>query len=121
MRKTGFSSLGTLVKSTYSIGVTPYPLHKLVPEGVADSIAASIMDMDRRIRGFADNGALLTGVESRTSSPLRIVRGDGFSSVSASNLYPCGEGAGYAGGITSAAADGIRVAEAIIRKYKTIE
>ncbi|MBP5193783.1 MAG: hypothetical protein J6126_03555, partial [Clostridia bacterium] len=118
VRKRGFSSLGTSVRPTYSRGVCPYPLHTLLPEGVADSIRLAITDMDRRLRGFADGGAILTGVESRTSSPVRILRGENFASVSAENLYPCGEGAGYAGGITSAAADGIRVAEAIISKYR---
>jgi uncharacterized FAD-dependent dehydrogenase len=121
VRNSGFSSLGTLVKPTYARGVQPYPLHILLPEGVSDAIKNAITDMDRRLKGFADNGALLTGVESRTSSPVRIVRGEDFSSVSASNLYPCGEGAGYAGGITSAAADGIRVAEAIIKKYRSAD
>ena len=72
--------------------------------------------MDRRIRGFADDDALLSGVESRTSSPVRIVRNEEFTS-SFSWIYPCGEGAGYAGGITSAAMDGMKVAEAVIRKY----
>ena len=113
-------SLGTLVKPTYPRGVVPYPLHTLLPEGVADGIRLAITDMDRRLKGFADGNAILTGVESRTSSPVRIVRGGNFASLSAENLYPCGEGAGYAGGITSAAADGIRVAEAIISKYRRV-
>ena len=117
VRKRGFSDLGTLVAPSYSRGVTPYPLHTLLPAPVSEAIAFAITDMDRRLRGFAEKDALLTGVESRTSSPLRIVRGEKLSSPSAENLYPCGEGAGYAGGITSAAADGIRVAEAIISKY----
>ena len=64
--------------------------------------------------GFADPLALLAGVESRTSSPVRLERGADCQSVSHRGLYPCGEGAGYAGGITSAAADGLRVAEAIL-------
>ena len=120
-RKTGVNSTGTLVKPTYARGVTPYPLYGLLPEKLSLAIAAGIADMDGRLKGFADGGALLSGVESRTSSPVRIVRGENFASVSAENLYPCGEGAGYAGGITSAAADGIRVAEAIIKKYKTAD
>ncbi len=118
VRKRGFSSLGDWVKPTYARGVTPYPLYKILPEGVAEAITLAVADMGRRIRGFDNENALFTGVESRTSSPVRIVRGENFSSVSAENLYPCGEGAGYAGGITSAAADGIRVAEAIIKKYQ---
>ena len=121
VRKRGFSSLGGLVRPTYPLGVNPYPLHTLLPDGVSDAISLAILDMDKRLKGFAEGEAVLTGVESRTSSPLRIIRGEGFASVSASNLYPCGEGAGYAGGITSAAADGIRVAEAIIKKYKSVD
>ena len=70
--------------------------------------------MSKKIKGFAENGALFTGVESRTSSPLRILRGENLQSVNTIGLYPAGEGAGYAGGITSAAADGIKVANAII-------
>ena len=72
--------------------------------------------MSKRIKGFAENGALFTGVESRTSSPLRILRGEDMQSINMRGLYPAGEGAGYAGGITSAAADGIKVATAIINQ-----
>ena len=67
----------------------------------------------------ADNDALLSGVESRTSSPVRIERDENFVCASCDWIYPCGEGAGYAGGITSAAMDGMKVAEAIIQKYKS--
>ena len=73
--------------------------------------------MDHKIHGFAREDALLSGVESRTSSPVRIIRNEDFESPAASGLYPCGEGAGYAGGITSAAMDGIKTAEALIQKY----
>lgn len=117
LRKRGFSSLGTEVTPTYPLGVTPYPLHKLLPESASLSIASAITDMDRRLHGFANENAILTGTETRTSSPVRITRNEKFASVSAENLYPCGEGAGYAGGISSAAADGIKVAEAILKKY----
>ena len=72
--------------------------------------------MDKKIKGFASNGAVLTGVETRTSAPVRILRDESLQSVSVKGLYPCGEGAGYAGGIMSAALDGIRVANAIILK-----
>ena len=118
LKDSGFNSLGTTVKPTYPLGVTPYPIARLLPKGVADAIRLAITDMDKRLHGFADCGGVLTAVESRTSSPLRILRGDDCASISAKNLYPCGEGAGYAGGITSAAADGMRVAEAIIKKYQ---
>jgi uncharacterized FAD-dependent dehydrogenase len=69
--------------------------------------------MDRRLKGFAFPEAVLTGLETRTSSPVRIERGDDLQSISCQGLYPCGEGAGYSGGITSSAADGLRVAERI--------
>jgi uncharacterized FAD-dependent dehydrogenase len=69
--------------------------------------------MDRRLKGFANPDAVLTGVETRTSSPVRIQRDEQLQSVSAKGLFPCGEGAGYAGGITSSAADGLRVAEGV--------
>ena len=69
------------------------------------------------IPGFDREDAILSGVESRTSSPIRILRNENYESE-LKGIYPCGEGAGFAGGITSAAMDGIRVAEAIIQKYK---
>ena len=74
---------------------------------------------DRIIPGFADDAVCLSGVESRTSSPVRIPRDETLQS-SVRGLYPCGEGAGYAGGITSAAMDGMRVAEAIAARYQTV-
>ena len=73
--------------------------------------------MDRRLHGFAAPDALLTAVESRFSSPVRVLRDEKLQSVSAAGVYPCGEGCGYSGGITSSAADGIRVAEAICSAY----
>jgi len=68
---------------------------------------------DRQIKGFAMRDAVLTGVETRTSSPIRITRNDQFQSLNVKGLYPTGEGAGYAGGILSAGVDGIRIAEAV--------
>ena len=70
--------------------------------------------MDSRLKGFADEDAVLTAVESRSSSPVRILRNEKMQSVSMEGLYPCGEGAGYAGGIMSAAVDGIKAAEMIL-------
>ena len=83
------------------------------------SLAEGIRAFDRKIAGFARADAVLSGVESRTSSPLRIVRNSEFES-SIRGIYPCGEGAGYAGGITSAAMDGLKIAEAISKKYKNL-
>lgn len=103
------------VAPTYPVGVTYSDLGQLFPEFVTKSLKEAIPIMDRKLRGFALPDAVLTGVESRSSSPLRIVRGEDFQS-SVKGLYPCGEGAGYAGGIMSAAVDGIRVAEYILGK-----
>ena len=75
------------------------------------------MAFGQRLTGFDDGGALLTGVETRTSAPLRIMRGDDKQSVSHKGLYPCGEGAGYAGGIMSAALDGYHVARAVMARF----
>ena len=92
----------------------------IFPEELSLSLQQGIERMDHKIRGFADKDVLLSGVESRTSSPVRISRDEEFRS-SIPWIYPCGEGAGYAGGITSAAMDGIKVAEAVISKYRLCE
>lgn len=105
------------VLPSYARGVAYTDLSRLFPAPMTDALAAAIADMDGRLRGFAHPDALLTGVESRTSSPVRIVRDEAGESLSAAGLYPCGEGAGYAGGITSAAADGLRTAHAVLRRY----
>ena len=89
-------------------------LNELFPPEILDSIKNGILRMDKKIKGFANPDALLSGVESRTSSPVRIHRDENYES-NIKGIYPCGEGAGYAGGITSAAMDGIKVAEAILR------
>jgi uncharacterized FAD-dependent dehydrogenase len=92
----------------------PAPLHELLPRFVADALARGFAAFDRKLRGFATApDAQLFGVESRTSSPYRVHRDpDRCVSPAIDNLYPIGEGAGFAGGITSAAVDGIRCAEA---------
>ena len=105
------------VMPSYSIGTTFYPLHQFFSKSITNSIALAVLDMSKKIKGFCDNGAIFTGVESRTSSPLRILRGENLQSVNLAEFYPAGEGAGYAGGITSAAADGIKVATAIIEQF----
>ena len=103
------------VNPTYPVGVTPSNLSQLFPEFVTHSLQEAIPLIDRKIHGFALPDAVLTAVESRSSSPVRIVRGEDMQS-NIKGLYPCGEGAGYAGGIMSAAVDGIRVAEYILGK-----
>jgi hypothetical protein len=84
-----------------------------LPPYVLEAIREALPAFDRQIKGFAMPDAVLTGVETRTSSPLRITRGRDFQSVNVKGLYPAGEGAGYAGGIMSAGVDGIEVAEAL--------
>jgi hypothetical protein len=94
-------------------------LKDALPPYVTESIKEGIQAFDNKIKGFARPDAVLSGVETRTSSPLRMIRNIEFES-NIKGLYPCGEGAGYAGGITSAAMDGIKVAEAIAKVYKPI-
>lgn len=101
------------VTPTYPRGVAWRDLRDCLPPFVADALAEALPALDRKLHGFASDDAVMTAVEARSSSPVRIVRDDGFQSNIA-GLYPCGEGAGYAGGITSAAVDGLRVAEAIV-------
>lgn len=101
------------VAPTYPRGVAWRDLRDCLPPFVADALAEALPTLNRKLHGFSDAGAVMTAVEARSSSPVRIVRDDRFQSNIA-GLYPCGEGAGYAGGITSAAVDGLRVAEAIV-------
>lgn len=104
--------LGT-VTPTYRPGVTPADLRACLPSYVTDTLAGALPIFDRKLRGFAHLDAVLTGVETRSSSPVRILRGADLQSP-LRGLYPCGEGAGWAGGITSAAVDGIKAAEAVL-------
>ena len=101
------------VRPTYRPGVRAAELDGCLPGFVTATLRAALPLFARKLKGFDSPAALLTGVETRSSSPVRILRGDNFQSTGLPGLYPCGEGAGYAGGITSAAVDGIRVAEAI--------
>ena len=103
------------VLPSYRPGVTYTDLHRCLPPFVADSIAQALPLLERKIRGYAAPDALLTAVESRSSSPVRIPRDETCQS-NIRALYPCGEGAGYAGGILSAAADGMRCAEEMIKE-----
>jgi uncharacterized FAD-dependent dehydrogenase len=106
------TTLGTVVPS-YTPGVTPSDLTRCLPDYVVAALRESLPAFGREIAGFAMDDALLTGVETRTSSPIRITRGEDFQSLNMRGLFPAGEGAGYAGGILSAAVDGIKVAEAV--------
>ena len=105
------------VRPSYALGLAPIDFDALYPARITGMMRDGIRLFDRKIRGFASADAVLTGPETRTSSPVRICRGEDFSSPSARGLYPCGEGAGYAGGIMSAAVDGLRVARWILENY----
>ncbi|WP_201313819.1 NAD(P)/FAD-dependent oxidoreductase [Dyella sp. EPa41] len=104
------------VQPSYKPGVHLTDLAPALPDYAIEAIREALPAFDRQIKGFAMRDAVLTGVETRTSSPVRIRRGDDYQSLNTRGLYPAGEGAGYAGGILSAAVDGIRVAEAVARQ-----
>jgi hypothetical protein len=108
------TALGEVIPS-YRPGVTPTDLSVCLPDYAIAAIREAIPFFGRQIKGFDRNNAVLTGVETRTSSPIRIARGHDFQSPNVAGLYPAGEGAGYAGGILSAAVDGIKVAEAVAK------
>lgn len=92
-----------------------------MPDYAIEAIREALPAFDQQIKGYAMEDAVLTGVETRTSSPVRITRGDDFQSLNVKGLYPAGEGAGYAGGILSAGVDGIKVAEAVARDVLGLE
>ena len=102
------------VEPTYRPGVHWCDLHQVLPTKITDSLKEALPQLDGNLKGFSDSDAVLTAPETRSSSPVRILRGEDKQSVGLPGLYPCGEGAGYAGGIMSAAIDGIQCAEAII-------
>ncbi|MBO4423014.1 MAG: hypothetical protein J5879_06215 [Clostridia bacterium] len=114
----GEENVISTVVPTYEPSVVMHDLNGVFPPFVSRSLKIGISEFEKKIRGFSDSRAVLTAPETRTSSPLRILRtADGFSERLTA-LYPCGEGAGYAGGITSAAADGINTAIKIMRRFK---
>lgn len=104
------------IKPSYSPGVEMTDLRLCLPDYVTDTLKLALKDFDKKIKGFASDDVLMTGVETRSSSPIRIVRDDSLQS-NIRGIYPVGEGAGYAGGIISAAVDGIRVAEEVANSY----
>lgn len=119
-----------LVHPSYPRGVVWCDLRECLPEFICDALAQGLPLLDAKLHGFADPSAVLTGPETRSSSPIRMVRGENFQARLASDspdsdeepatrVYPCGEGAGYAGGIMSAAVDGLRVAEAIAAEFSS--
>jgi hypothetical protein len=108
------TALGS-VEPSYRPGVTPGDLHAALPGYAIEAMREAFPAFGRKIKGFDLHDAVLTGVETRTSSPIRITRGEDFQSLNVRGLYPAGEGASYAGGILSAGVDGIKVAEALAR------
>ena len=108
------TALGEVIPS-YRPGVTPTDLSACLPDYAIAAIREALPAFGRQIKGFDRADAVLTGVETRTSSPIRILRGEDYQSLNTRGLYPAGEGAGFAGGILSAAVDGIRVAEAVAK------
>ena len=113
-------TLGSVTPS-YAIGVKLTNLHKLLPTDIADAMVEGIQAFDRKLRGFAMHDAVMTGVESRSSSPVRLDRHpEELHSINVKGLYPSGEGAGFAGGIVSAGIDGIKCAEIIIKNYQPL-
>ncbi|MDE5744605.1 MAG: FAD-binding protein, partial [Paramuribaculum sp.] len=109
----------SLPHTSYAPGIHPARIDKLLPEGVASRLRKGFEDFGRKNRGFLTPDATVIGCETRTSAPVRVVREDEtLQSPSHPGLYPCGEGAGYAGGIVSAAVDGIRCAEALANTIK---
>ena len=108
----------TRIQPTYGGGrVQVADLREILPSFVSNTLAAGLRSFDRKLRGFAVPDAVLTGVETRTSSPLRILRGESRTAIGEDLIYPTGEGAGYAGGITSAAIDGLRTAMAVMQRF----
>ena len=109
------------VKPTVKPNIVFSDMYRIFPDFVVDSIKEGILHFDKKLSGFADAQAVISAPESRSSSPVRILRNLCGEAEGISGIYPCGEGAGYAGGITSAAVDGIKSAEKIIEKIKSID
>ena len=105
------------VQPSYLPGVTYTDLRRCLPAFISETLALALPELGRKLRGYDDPDALLTGIETRSSSPVRLVRDDRYES-NIRGVYPCGEGAGYAGGILSAAADGMRCAEKLLEVYR---
>lgn len=114
------TSLPKRIIPTYANGqrTTVTNLSNVLPNYITNRLREGFLSFDKKINGFAVSDAVITGVETRTSAPIRIMRNDSMTAISHPLVYPCGEGAGYAGGIMSSAIDGIKVAIEIINKYK---
>ena len=113
----GKPSLDSNIIPTYPRGLTPCRFQDIFPPFVTDMLKEGLNKFSKKMKCFGNGDAILTAPETRTSSPIRITRTDGRHSPTLSNLYPCGEGAGYAGGIMSAAVDGVKTALAIMERF----
>ena len=113
----GVRSGGKIVEPTYPLGVTECDLTRVLPSFVVETLAQSLPVLGKKLHGFDAPDAFLTAAETRTSSPVRVLRGQDCCAVGIEGLYPCGEGAGYAGGIMSAAVDGMRCSIALMRRF----
>ncbi|KAL0040454.1 hypothetical protein WJX77_007475 [Trebouxia sp. C0004] len=111
----GQVSSGALPSSSYRLGVKSAGLHEVYSPAISQALKSALQQFEQKLPGFVSDAGLLHGVETRTSSPVRIDRGVDLQSLSTAELYPCGEGAGYAGGIVSAAVDGMKIAQAIVQ------
>ncbi len=110
-----------LISPSYRPGTISGDLHLCLPEFVTTTLTHALPDFDRKIKGFAGPQVVMTGVETRTSAPVRILRASNYMSINTKGFYPVGEGAGYAGGIMSAALDGLNAALAVVKEYKPLE
>jgi uncharacterized FAD-dependent dehydrogenase len=108
----------SLRQTSFRPGITPARLEECLPSFVAESLREALPFFNRKMRGFSSPEAMLLGVETRTSSPLRILRGEDYQSPNVRGLYPIGEGSGYAGGIVSSALDGLKAAEIILNQWE---
>ena len=111
-KTTSLKNVSPILKGQYQLS----NLNDILPEYLSESIKEAIPNFAKKINNFDKEDAILAGIESRTSSPVRILRNEEYE-CNIKGIYPCGEGAGYAGGITTSAVDGIKVAEQIIKKY----
>ena len=109
------------VKPSYTAGYVFKELKDCLPSYVIEALKEGIQNFDKKIKGYGNDDAVLTGIETRTSAPVTIHRNETLESINVKGLYPTGEGAGFAGGIISAAVDGIKVAEHIINRFKQPE
>ena len=110
---TEFRNIKPIFKGNYDFA----DINKILPDYICSSLIEGIEAFNKKIKGFADDDVIIAAPETRTSSPIRIIRNENFE-ANIKGIYPCGEGAGYAGGITTSAIDGIKVAEAIAKVYK---